>query len=309
MLSRRRDAAPIYIRIRSGYQTDAPIVSAHPVTLARAFGSLERTIAGSPACDDDPDIIAKDLHSAYVEAGRAMQQEDPTFMFSGEAWEALPLTLQNANRQLHRHAQMKIEDLGGQWRPNARSVPIVDPLVRGAFMAIENAMNYAVVDEGPLPEKWWIDGKITPEADPEARERQRARAERVKGVAIKEHNRWTMSRALDGWVPAASTERRLRDSDRRVHNNMWPWSELDALTRRYDAVMLRALVGGSFQRKWANCVGEESANDRAGSSLLGEERSQGWTALVFGWQPIAGRVPFAGLVRHYRTSDRYRRRT
>ncbi|OWK21086.1 hypothetical protein AJ88_20975 [Mesorhizobium amorphae CCBAU 01583] len=114
-------------------------------------------------------------------------------------------------------------------------------------MVIENAMNYAVMDEGSLPEKWWIDGKITPEGDPEERERQRERAERVKGVAIKEHNRWIMSRALDGWVPAAWAERTLRDSDRRVHNNMRPWSELDALTRRYDAVMLRALVGGGFQ--------------------------------------------------------------
>ncbi|OWK21085.1 hypothetical protein AJ88_20970 [Mesorhizobium amorphae CCBAU 01583] len=59
------------------------------------------------------------MHAAYVEAGRAMQQEDPRFMFSDEPWEALPLTLQNANRQLHRHAQMRLriwEGNGGRMR-------------------------------------------------------------------------------------------------------------------------------------------------------------------------------------------------
>lgn len=52
-----------------------------------------------------------------------------------------------------------------------------------------------------------------------------------------ELDRWSIDRALDGWRPAEN-----RDESRLEHPFMTPWQNLDAATRAYDAVLLRALI-------------------------------------------------------------------
>jgi voltage-gated potassium channel Kch len=245
ILKRTLPPAPIHVRIWSGHQGDTPVLSTHPIGIARAFGALESTMAATPACDDDPDQIARELHDAYRAQGTRMRLEDPSFVFSDEPWDDLSETKRNANRRLHRHAVMKFEDLGGQWRHRGRMIPAVDAELRDPYVATENIMDYDVMQDGKLPKHWWKPGTAAQDIE------STQRASRILAVAVAEHNRWTADRALDGWKMTAKPDPSLRNDERRLHDNMHGWSDLDAVTRRWDAVLLRTLVEGDSGRDMA----------------------------------------------------------
>jgi voltage-gated potassium channel Kch len=242
ILKRTLPPAPIHVRIWSGHQGDTPVLSTHPIGIARAFGALEATMAATPACDDDPDQIARELHEAYRAQGIRMRLADPSFVFSDEPWDDLSETKRNANRRLHRHAVMKFEDLGGQWRHRGRMVPAVDAELRDPYVATENIMDYDVMQDGKLPRRWWKSGTVAQDIE------STHRASRILAVAIAEHNRWTADRALDGWKMTPKPAPSQRNDERRLHDNMHGWSDLDAVTRRWDAVLLRTLVEGDSGR-------------------------------------------------------------
>ena len=236
MLRGHLPVAPIHVRVWQGHERDAPILSSTPLAVVRSFGALEKTLAESPSCDHWPDATAEALHRAYVLQSKAM------FGREDAPWERLSPTMRSSNRRLHRHAPMKFEDLGGQWRrPRARPIPVVDAELRQAYVDIENALDY---DKHPTPhlasDRWWVPGKTMPND-----ELTRERAQKLLDTAFAEHNRWTVDRALDGWRKTSRADRRLRDDTARIHHCMHPWETLDAETRRYDAVLLRALVAGA----------------------------------------------------------------
>lgn len=242
ILRRLLPPAPIHVRIWSGHQGDTPILSTYPIGIAKAFGALETTMAATPACDEDPDQIARELHAAYCDQGEKMHLIKPGLRFSDEAWDDLSETKRNANRRLHRHAVMKFEDLGGQWRHRDRMIPVVDAELREPYITTEELMNYDVMTDDKLPDDWWKRNIATPDDE------SAVRASKILAVAVAEHNRWTVDRALDGWRMTAGPDPSQRDDERRFHHNMHAWSKIDAATRRWDAVMLRALVEGDSGR-------------------------------------------------------------
>ncbi|MGE0502584.1 MAG: NAD-binding protein [Rhizobiaceae bacterium] len=238
MLRRRRAAAPIYVRIWSGHAGDTPVLSTPGVGMAHTFGSLEDAMAATAACDADPDAVPRALHAQYVATGEQMRREASDFRFTDAAWNELDETKRTANRRLHRHTAMKLEDLGAQWRRGERGIPVVDDALRERFIGIEHRFDYARIVRGPLPDLWWKgDDGFRPTDE------ERMRAERIASVAIAEHDRWTIDRALEGWRPTFADGAR-RDEERRLHPNMHGWDRLDPMTKRWDAVLLRALVDG-----------------------------------------------------------------
>lgn len=259
MASGRVPPAPIHLRTEGGHPHERSVASSRPVTVVRPFGALEATIAESFACAVDPDATARALHEAYLEEGRAMARSDPGFGFTDEPWENLSPTLQNSNRRLHRHAVMKFEDLGGQWRrARRRAVPVVDEALREPYLSVESMFDYAGHLKPELNPVWWkaeTAGGGKPPGEVEA-----ALAGRLLGAAITEHNRWTVDRALDGWRLTARPDRALRDNKARRHNNMHAWLSLDANTRRWDAVLLRALVKGDEGREGAATAWEKKVH-------------------------------------------------
>ncbi len=247
MLRRHVTAAPIHVRIWNGHAGDTPVLSAPEVGIARAFGSYEGAVATTPACDPDPDAVPEALHAEYVASGKEMSAGSPDFPFEDSAWRDLPETKRAANRRLHRHAAMKLEDLGAQWRRGAPVIPVVDDALRDRFIGLEGRFDYGAIPADGLPERWWKDrgDGFVPTTD------EWARATRLKDVAIAEHNRWTVDRAVDGWRPTVRPDPALRDDERRLHPSMHGWDTLDPITRRWDAVLLRALVGGGGKGRGA----------------------------------------------------------
>jgi voltage-gated potassium channel Kch len=241
MLRRQRAAAPIHVRIWNRHAGDTPMLSRPHVSIAQAFGSYENAIATTLACDLDPDRAAKALHARYLATGARMRAEDPSFTFSDVPWEELGETFKAANRRLHRHAVMKLEDLDAQWRRQGLALPVVAAELRDRGLRLEERFDYAVIDAGPLPAKWWRGDEplVLREGDLEC-------VSRIRNVAMVEHNRWTIDRALDGWRPTSELHP-VRDNERRVHPNMSGWDKLPPLTRRWDAVMLRTLIEGGSE--------------------------------------------------------------
>lgn len=273
--------APIHVRIWSGHQGDTPVISASPVSIAKAFGALENTVAESFACSADPDAAARELHKVYRETGEKISASDPTFRFSDSEWEQLEETKRNANRRLYRHAVMKFEDLGGQWRrPRRRAVPVVDKDLRDAYVRIEEVLDYTVHRDGVLAPKWWRD--VVWDADNrrfveniyQPAPIDAMRAQRLLSTAITEHNRWSVDRALDGWRKTPRPDARQRDERRRLHSNMHAWSSLDGVTRRWDAILLRTLVDSDADRDGNATAWEQRTHDLV-LSLRGADAKSG----------------------------------
>lgn len=254
MLRREVPSAAIRVRIQAGYQDSASVVAEHPITVAKAFGSKEETLVASEICKEEPDHAPRLLHQTYLVesdaiAGKGLQTT------RHPAWDDLPETLKAANRRLYRQAVMKIEDLGLQWKARRRDVPVVAASLRRAYIAIEDCLDYTGIDgHGELPQQWWH----TPLAGSADADLEYRRANRIKNIAIVEHNRWVLDRALDGWRLTSRPCAQLRDDVRRRHPSMHGWASLTAHERRYDAVLLRALISGetsdSRATAWAKAV-------------------------------------------------------
>ena len=237
IMARQIDPAPVYIRILTGHLEDAPDLSANPLGLADIFGSTDNAIARSPILAEDPDAVPRTLHAAY----RTAEQE--MFGRVSEDWASLPETKREANRALFRHAVMKIEDFGAVAAMRHDGVPVTHPSIAGTLRRVDESLAYDRIDRGLDVAAWLKEGATLGEGDA-------ATAILIRDAAICEHNRWTMERALSQFVPTTRPDRALRDDARRRHNNMHDWFDLgDSEIRRYDVVMLRALLSQRIEPK------------------------------------------------------------
>lgn len=228
---RQIDPAPIYVRIPSGHAEDAPDLVGQPISMARTFGAIDSVVARSAMLSPDPDALPKKLHAAYAKASVEMK-----LATSLEDWASLPESKRNANRALFRHAVMKIEDFGIEAQPARPSFPAVDPSLKSLVAKVDQALDYARIDATGRPDDWLLPG-MTFSAE-EARI-----AIMLRDAAVCEHNRWTVERALEQFLPTETPDAKLRDDVRRFHNNMQDWYALSgADIRRYDVVLLRALL-------------------------------------------------------------------
>lgn len=229
--TRQIDPAPIFVRIPTGHVEESSDLSANLLRLTHTFGSLDSVVARSPLLAQDPDKVPKTLHAEYakaaVEMGLATTVED---------WASLPETKRDANRALFRHSVMKIEDFGAVATMGDDGVPVTDPGLSDKLRRVDESLAYHRIDRGNFAVDWLKKAEAVDQADLET-------AVLIRDAAICEHNRWTMERALAQFMPTEHPDRALRDDVRRLHNNMHDWFELgDAATRRYDLVMLRALL-------------------------------------------------------------------
>jgi len=230
IMARHIDPAPIYVRIPTGHAEDAPELSANPLGLAQTFGSIESVIARSALLAEDPDAVPKVLHDAYRKAEQEM------FGRFSEDWESLPENKREANRALFRHAVMKIEDFGAVATVGRDGVPLTHAGLAATLRRVDESLAYDRIDQGGEARRWLRDGAALSKND-------LATAVLIRNAALCEHNRWTIERALAQFLPTTRPDRALRDDVRRIHNNMHDWFDLeDAETRRYDLVMLHALL-------------------------------------------------------------------
>ncbi len=233
MAARQLDPAPIYVRIPTGQSESAPELSGRPLTLARTFGAIGDVVARSPMLEPDPDALPRLLHEAYEDV--RCKTFDVT---KRDTWSDLPETKRIANRALFRHAAMKIEDFGAEAQPTLYGVPIVDAALATRIERLDGMLDYGAINDRTGPDAWLRPGESLVDGDAEL-------LVTLRDAAQCEHNRWMTDRALTLHVPTARPDRRERDDKRRLHNNMHEWSTLDATTRRYDIVMLRALFSRS----------------------------------------------------------------
>ncbi|MCY1669025.1 hypothetical protein [Rhizobium sp. SL86] len=234
MAQRRIDPAPIHVRIPSGHAEEAPDLVGQPLAMARTFGAIDAVIARSPLLLPDPDAMPKALHAAYAQASVAMG-----LAAEPEEWESLSEAKRKANRALFRHAAMKLEDFGAEAQPVLTMPPKADAGLLHRLERVDAALDYARIDRDGDPRGWVAAGKTLADEDAET-------AIRLRDAAICEHNRWTIERALEQFVPTERPDRALRDDTRRLHNNMHDWYALQQATiRRYDVVMLRGLLSRS----------------------------------------------------------------
>lgn len=234
MAQRRIDPAPIHVRIPSGHAEEAPDLVGQPLAMARTFGAIDAVIARSPLLAPDPDAMPKALHAAYAQASVAMG-----LAAEPEEWASLSEAKRKANRALFRHAAMKLEDFGAEAQPVLTLPPRADAALLDRLERVDSALDYARIDRGGDPQDWVAAGMSLAGEDAET-------ALRLRDAAVCEHNRWTIERALEQFVPTERPDRALRDDTRRLHNNMHDWYALqEAMIRRYDVVLLRGLLSRS----------------------------------------------------------------
>lgn len=227
--TRRLDGAPIHIRVHSGHGVATHAIGTDGITLSRTFGSLQDGLDQTSALEKDPDAGSKALHHAYVKAEAASPgTTDPEAALKDSLsdWEGLSPSMRNSNRRAHRHAPMKLADLGFDWRlAQPSDLPTIAPEDRDAYRAAHEA----------LFARAFLDVDDTCSAN----------EIRLFRAMQNEHDRWCIDRALDGWQPGV-----VRDNARLIHPSMVPWEDIgktesveDARkTRAYDAVLIRALL-------------------------------------------------------------------
>lgn len=227
--TRRLDGAPIHIRVHSGHGVATHAIGTDGITLSRTFGSLQDGLDQTSALEKDPDAGSKALHHAYVRAeADSPATKDPTTAPENSLsdWEGLSPSMRNSNRRAHRHAPMKLADLGFDWRRAQPSdLPTIAPEDRETYRAAHEALfarSFLDVEDTCSPQ-----------------------GIRLFRAMQNEHDRWCIDRALDGWQPGV-----VRDNARLIHPSMVPWKDIgktqsaeDARkTRAYDAVLIRALL-------------------------------------------------------------------
>lgn len=233
MMSRHTDPAPIHVRVVSGHGEDVPDIANQPLTMVSTFGAIDATIAGSSLIASNPDRLPRSLHAAYDAASIQMGLQGRP-----QSWQDLPETKRSANRALFRHSVMKIEDFGLDSHAQPSGRVRIDPGLAAGFARVDQCLDYARISRDTPPEDWFRDGTQMQEGDAD-------RARQLLAVALCEHNRWTAARMLERFIPTDKPDPPLRDDTRRLHDNMHDWFSLpSAEVRRFDVVMLRALVSG-----------------------------------------------------------------
>lgn len=231
MQMRRLDPSPIHVRIPSGHSDDMPDLLGQPLTMASTFGAVDTVVAGSPLLYPDPDEVPRKLHAAYARASIDMGLSK-----SAEDWKDLSESKRNANRSLFRHALMKLEDFGIASQPSQDGLPSTHPQMGLRLARVDDALDYSKIAAETDPAEWFLPGAAPDQNDIEI-------AVLIRDSALCEHNRWTVERGLEQFVPTAQPDRSLRDDVRRIHNHMHDWYALeDPGIRRFDVVLLRALL-------------------------------------------------------------------
>lgn len=230
--TRRLDGAPVHIRVCSGHGVSTHTIGMDSITLSSTFGSVKDGLDQTTALDADPDGMSKRLHRAYLTAenvspgtSKKMNAGAVSEADSLKDWYRETPSKRSSNRRAHRHAPMKLADLGLDWRGGSEgAVPRLADKEREDFHTAHEVLHARKFLSYPA---------------------ESADASRLFDTMRNEHVRWSIDRALDGWSPS-----KKRDESRLLHNHMVLWEDLgadgdpeDALTvRAYDAVLVRALI-------------------------------------------------------------------
>jgi hypothetical protein len=230
---RQLAGAPIHVRIWAGHAGESHTLGTDGITMSVAFGSLTAGLDQTSALERDPDRQSKALHHAYLDAEQVSaglegnNNDKPVKPFSKDdaeqKWKELSPSKKNANRRAHRHAAMKIADLGYDWK-NWESGPLPGLSLKQRDVWVKAQTTLAEVG-------FEEDNKVASDAI------ESKQAAQLLEVMIQEHRRWTIDRAIDGWRWAED-----RDESRLLQPYLVRWSALKKEIRAYDAVQVRAFV-------------------------------------------------------------------
>ena len=269
MAQAARHPARLYLGLRNTDLSAGATQAAGRLSLVGAFGDVAGAIRQAPLLKTDPDQFAKGLNAEYNLQGKAMEEEFEGFKFYRREWEELSETLRESNRRAVRHTRTKLLDLDLRWkRAPDLDLPRVDNADAARLRAAGNALDYdhLVSDTGPA-----LGAGDKP---------------LLARAVLAEHRRWLVDRALDGWRPIDATRGESRDNDKRWHSNIVPFADLSITDKRYDVVMIRALLAHLASR--AHTSGVVAAPRRAASLWLDGETTasvipDGVTDLLLAW--------------------------
>lgn len=218
-----RFPATIYLALQGTGLRSENTQTRRGASLLRAFANIDDAVRDTPLMQGEPDAAAIQLNAAYddqaVEVGLMKRKDRPT---EAASWASRPETMRESNRRAVRHARTKLLDLGFRWRDStAPGLPSINKETALSFRSMEASLNYKGIDNRNLPQ-----------SSPEA-------ALLAKSV-LAEHRRWLIDRALDGWRQAGTGE--SRSNQRRIHDNIVPFSRLSPENKRFDAMFIRALL-------------------------------------------------------------------
>ncbi len=220
-LLQRTSAPPaLFVQLR---QTPLPRDTSHHgarLGLAEAFGNLQQVFRTADLLSQEPDWLARMVHSAYARIGStaARGASRPEAQFDGP-WDRLPENVKEANRRLVRSLAGKLSDLGLDWRGAANGT-----LPR---LTVDRAAVRNLTAEDIL--------KALGVNDPQGA---------LQDAADLEHMRWVIDRALSGWQQGGpdGTGAAIRDNRRRRHTDMVPGALLAKDKKPYDHAALDAIL-------------------------------------------------------------------
>ncbi len=182
------------------------------------------TLRGSSVFDNDPDAEARALHAVYektrLETGMSKV---------AQSWDRLPGIKRRANASLWRTQPMKLDDLFQALNlTDGRSDEDKDRI--DEMISVAGKVDFERMDRGPAESSWFKDGMCPTEGD-------LAQALILRDLAVLEHNRWTVERAVNGFVP---TDRPLlgRNDTEKRHDCMHDWFEIGGKDYRVHDIAL-----------------------------------------------------------------------
>ncbi|MCA1494065.1 NAD-binding protein [Ensifer sp. NBAIM29] len=223
MHQRRRRPASIFIRRWSGRAPEELVGSSDPLRLTNFFGDIASTVQKSEVLDENAFLLPKVLHDAYRGGVTAAGSPIDIDQFR-QSWNRLPENIREANRSTARHIAQKLIDLGFLWRGmDSGCLPTLSAETAGAC----NALIDAAGEDG---------SSLVPAAPHQAPARDI--------ILRTEHSRWLVDRAIAGWMAGPCDDRGIprRDNQRRLHNNIRCFDDLDAQTQAGYARPLAAAI-------------------------------------------------------------------
>lgn len=218
----RRRAVPIHIRLWDRVIGPGDLAKEDPMSLLRTFGNArqtaERLLAEAPATE----ALARNLHKTYL--APRYEEESPTAAQArmDKDWANLPEHGRRSNFRVARQAASKLMALGLQWRSMDSGVlPSLSEQTRTEIAGAKGNIDWSAQHSEGL----------------EARLLASARAE---------HARWMIDRAIEGFRQGPHTEgtehEAQRDNDRRWHNLMKPFDQLEDGEKPSDLALLCTLL-------------------------------------------------------------------
>lgn len=208
---------PYYIRMEPARPDDS-------LDLRTGFGGMVATLRGSSILDTDPDAQARALHSVYEKTRLETGMSN-----TAQSWDELPGLKQRANASLWRTQPMKLDDLSHALNlTDGRSDEDKDRIA--GMISVAGKVDFERMDRGPAEASWFKDG-FSPTKD------DLAQALILRDLAVLEHDRWTVERAVNGFVP---TDRPLlgRNDTEKRHDCMHDWFEIGGKDYRVHDIAL-----------------------------------------------------------------------